>query len=346
MLQSVPPRLRVALAVILTALASLVVVFTVTDDPDQPGHTRTTVTIRLSPLARAAVPDRQLEAPASAVAAVAASDADDHQGGRDEAPPGVTARVLEAGREQQDRLAATDNLPVTAPAAAPSQAGCRSRFITSYSSRRGLAPRMIVLHYTVSPNTPGWGDVDGVTAYFARASTQASSNYVIDGEGHCNYIVREVDKAWTQAAANPFSVSIEQINTGREKVYAAPAGLARTARVVHDIAKRWGIPLRAGRVSGCQVAVSGVVDHHSLGACGGGHFDITPYGAAQVIAAARALDSAPVKRLTVKQRRWCDLLQGYRARVRRGEHPSQEAARRAVARRKLLARDEAPCPRR
>jgi N-acetyl-anhydromuramyl-L-alanine amidase AmpD len=64
-----------------------------------------------------------------------------------------------------------------------------------------------VLHYTVSPNRVGWSDVNAVVAEFANPAFQASSNYVIDGEGHCAYIVRESDKAWTQAAANPFAIS-------------------------------------------------------------------------------------------------------------------------------------------
>lgn len=221
----------------------------------------------------------------------AAQDAlDDHQGARSETPDGVPAAQLEAAREQQDALAQSDQLPIVTPDAAPSQVGCVTRLVQDYSSRRGVRPRLFVLHYTVSPNRPGWSDVNAVVSLFDTPSFQASSNYVIDGEGNCAYIVRESDKAWTQAAANPVSISVEVINTGREPVYAASAGLAKIARVAHDAMKRWGIPFQMGAVSGCTVVRAGMIDHGMLGACGGGHHDIAPYKVAPVLAAAKALE--------------------------------------------------------
>lgn len=337
-------------ALLAAMLAAVVAAFAVLGiDTTQPDPARSpTVTVELGPIAKAnpELPD-QLRVPAAAIADVARSQADDHDEERNENPPGVTPQALEDGREQQERLAALDQLPVVVPDAAPVQAGCRSRFIPSYSSRRGVAPRLFVLHYTVSPNRPGWSDVDGITGYFARPSTNASSNYVIDAEGNCNYLVREADKAWTQAALNPVSISVEIINTGREPTLIGAAGgpgLRQLARVARDATRRWGIPLRRGRVSGASVATSGIVAHKDLGAAGGGHVDISPYNVDKVIAAARALNQPAPRRLNAKQRRWCSLLQGYRARTRR-ENPSRETERKAVRRRQLLARNNAPCPR-
>ena len=214
---------------------------------------------------------------------------------RSENPSGVKPAQLDAAREQQEKLAASDQLPIIFPDAAPVQRGCTTRLVRNYSSRRGVRPRVFVLHYTVSANRPGWSDVNAIVSLFDRASYAASSNYVIDNEGNCAYIVRETDKAWTQAAANPISISVEVVNTGHELTYAGTAGLQKIAMVVSDALKRWDIPLQRGLVVGCTVKSAGIIDHSSLGACGGGHHDITPYSVPEVIAAVRAFRASEAK---------------------------------------------------
>lgn len=236
-------------------------------------------------------PEKTVTLPTPVVDAAKSSDLADHQASRSENPAGVTAAQLDASREQQERLAASSALPNVTPDAAPQQRGCTTRLVRNYSSRRGVPPRLFVLHYTVSPNRPGWSDVYAVASLFDRAAFQASSNYIVDAEGHCLYIVRESDKAWTQAAANPFAVSVEVINTGHEPTYAGTAGAKKVALLIHDVAHRWHFPIQAGAVAGCLVVRPGVVDHRSLGACGGGHFDITPYPITPLIRAAAALDA-------------------------------------------------------
>jgi hypothetical protein len=244
-------------------------------------------------------PQKTVTVPKTVAKAAAKSGLDDHDGLRTENPPGVPAAQLDASRVQQEALAASSALPNVTPDAAPQQRGCTTRLVLNYSSRRGVPPRIFVLHYTVSPNRDGWSDVYSVAGLFDRPAFQASSNYIIDNEGHCLYIVRESDKAWTQAAANPFSVSVETINSGHEATYAGVDGLKKIALVAHDVAHRWHFPIQEGLVQGCQVVRPGIVDHHSLGACGGGHFDITPFSTQQVVAAARALDG---KQPIVKRR--------------------------------------------
>jgi peptidoglycan hydrolase-like protein with peptidoglycan-binding domain len=234
--------------------------------------------------------EHQLELPTTLVDKAKAGLED--EGLRTENPAGATPAQLDASREQQERLAASSALPNVTPDAAPQQRGCTTRLVQDYSSRRGVPPRIFVLHYTVSPNRPGWSDVYAVASLFDRPAFQASSNYIVDAEGHCLYIVRESDKAWTQAAANPFAVSVEVINTGHEPTYAGTAGAKKVALLIHDVAHRWHFPIQAGAVAGCLVVRPGVVDHHALGACGGGHFDITPYSTAPLIRAAAALDAS------------------------------------------------------
>ena len=226
-----------------------------------------------------------ISVPVAAVKQAERSNVGGHEGARDETPAGAPASVIRAARKQQAVFARTDRLPRSFPLAAPVQRGCRTELVQDYSSRHGVKPRIFVLHYTVSPNVPGWADVNAVVHEFNTWAFQASSNYVIDGEAHCAYIVREVDKAWTQAALNPDAISVEVINTGHEPVYAAAAGLAKIALVVSDATCRWKIPIQQGLVAGGVVKRPGIVDHSSLGVAGGGHHDITPYSVHQVIAA-------------------------------------------------------------
>lgn len=252
-------------------------------------------------------PTSTVNLPTAVVDAAKASDLDDHQGLRSQNPPGVTPAQLDASETQQEKLAVQANLPNVTPDAAPQQRGCTTRLVQNYSTRRGVPPRIFVLHYTVSANRPGTSDVYAVTSLFDRPAFQASSNYVIDNEGNCLYIVRESDKAWTQAAANPFSISAEVINTGHEPTYAGSKGLAKLGLVISDAAKRWAIPLQRGLVSGCMVVRPGIVDHHSLGACGGGHFDITPFSVDAVIAAAKKARGEPVVKPKPKELTTCSV---------------------------------------
>jgi hypothetical protein len=219
-------------------------------------------------------------------------DAKPEAGMRDETPDNVPPKQIEAGREQQDHLAIKDLLPIGLPLAAPVERGCRSEFVRNSSSRRGVAPREVVIHWTGSKNVPGWSDVQGVVAWFNNVQSQASSNYVIDAEGHCAYIVREYDKAWAQAAFNPLALSIEVVNSGGPFEnfggYLVPKpGLRKIGQVVADMARRWHIPLRVGATYNCRVLRGGIVDHKSLGICGGGHPDIGKYSLAPIIHAAR-----------------------------------------------------------
>lgn len=141
------------------------------------------------------------------------------------------------------------------------------------SSRGGVKPRLIVLHITVSHNRPGTGDVKAIASYFGQLSTQASSHLVIDAEGNSCRCVPDAAKAWTQAAYNPQSLSIEQVEFAdkpRAQWLAENAkGLDETAKFVAAWSIKYGIPLRVS-------TSSGVCQHRDLGAAGGGHVDCGP----------------------------------------------------------------------
>jgi hypothetical protein len=314
--------IKAALAAIIALPFGIALVVVLPGDHNQPAST---VTVTL----KGPGPDKTISVPQAAVEQAQASDVGHHEGMRDELPPNVPLKDLTAAADQQDQLAASDALPIVTPDAAPEQAGCRSRFVRNYSSRRGVRPRLWVLHYTVSSNRPGWSDVEAIDSLFNNASFAASSNYVIDNEGHCDYIVRESDKAWTQATYNPVSISVEVINTGSEPTYAEAAGLAKIAQVISDSSKRWDIPIRHGAVSGCTVTRSGIVDHSTLGACGGNHNDIGHYSIDEVIAAVQAYRHTT--EVTATDRATCRKLNYWRTHGRHHGKAEHNAIRRRHA---------------
>lgn len=278
------------LAIAAALLAAITVTITVLVSSDDNGKPKVSVTIEVG--GPHGTPTKTIEAPAAAVEAADATDIANHDGLRDETPPGAPDALLDQARDQQDALAETDQLPIVTPLAAPEQAGCKTRLVQNFSTRRGVRPRVFVLHYTASRNIAGWGDVDAIVALFDRRAFAASSNYVVDAEGHCAYIVRESDKAWTQAAFNPLAISVEVIGMGTEKRYLPADGLAKLGRVVSDATCRWEIPIQQGAIAGGTVAKPGIVDHRALGLAGGGHYDIAPYNPNEVIAAAKAARKA------------------------------------------------------
>jgi hypothetical protein len=269
-----------AVAAILAAGATLTIAYVDSDGDQRPD----TIIVELG----GPQPGEQvITVPAPALEQAQRSDLGDHEQLRSENPPGATPAQLDAAEQQQEALAANDQLPIVTPLAAPSQRGCRTRLVQNHSSRRGVRPRLFVVHYTVSPNRPGWSDVDAITALFDRPAFAASSTYIVDSEGNCAYIVRESDKPWTQAAFNPVSISVEVINTGREGRLLAPTGLAKLGRVCADATRRWEIPIQVGAVAGGRVTRAGIVTHQMLGPVGGGHVDISPYALQPIVAACR-----------------------------------------------------------
>lgn len=186
--------------------------------------------------------------------------------------PGDThAELAEPLRQPNDTPVVTQEGPL----AAQEIAGCRTRFVGNSSSRNGTRPRVIVWHQTVSHDSPGWADQDGLTAMANRRSSGVSWHLLVGSrDGNCTYTVPLTLKAWTQANANPFSIGIEVQAFGDEPSYVTARGKATLLRVTRAAAKQFGIPLQRGKVSGCRVARAGIVEHHDLGTCGGGHVDV------------------------------------------------------------------------
>lgn len=305
------------------------------DEPEKPSSITITVNTNTGPTTITTTP--------AAVEAAAPVDA----GGRDETPPGLSPEAVAAAAAQQDLFAKKDRLPLTQPDAAPEQPGCRSNFVKSYSSRGGTKPRLIVEHYTVSGNLPGFRDINALTAYSNNTANGVSWTYNFDRDGNCAYTVRETDKPWTQATMNRVSIGIEIINRGAgDGPLFTSSGLKRHARVVSDISRRWDIPVRRGKInrSTCTVVRSGILDHNSLGTCGGNHFDITPYDVDKIITAVRVYRAK-----TDATTRRCNELAALRKRAawrkRTGRTPTwtKSRATRARALKRVLGPKAASC---
>lgn len=317
-------RWKVWLPLLAAIATTFGVVIVVSDDngDNVPDH----VTVVVNRAAGDGVPTRTLTVPEAAVDRARKALESDLRSTPEQTPD---QQVQNAGERAAQIRATEDPLPTAG--ATQGFAGCVSKFVVNQSSRGGVRPQVQVLHYTVSGNRPGWDDVNAIVALFNRASFQASSNFVIDGEGHCAYIVPIENKAWTQAGGNPFAVSYEVINTGSESVYLAPAGLAKLRSVMREVARRTGIPLRQGRINGCAPAVSGIVQHKDGGICWGGHGDIGPFSVPPIVA---FVARAPV-RYTAREQR---ILASVAVRSDRGGHSHAFWCRRTQAQRLAIRR--------
>lgn len=266
-----PARVR-ALLLSLVALCAGVTVTVVVADPDQDGRPdqATVIVERAAPQPAG---DLAVPTPASPGATVAPPQSVL----RDETPPAVRAPELDAGRAANERR--DDRLPARPqPVGGAQNYSCRQDFSGNvYSSRRGQRPLSAKLHYTVSPNVPGWGDVRAVQGYFKRTRV-GSSTFIVDFEKNCLQMVPLDAAPWTQGAFNRTSWSIEIIATGREtrqQWLASP--LIRDgmlAALVRDTNQRLGLPLRWVDPVGC-VDQLGITDHDLL-ECGNVHTDVKP----------------------------------------------------------------------
>lgn len=260
----------IALLAAVLSLASLSVALSIDTTIGPGGSVHRQITFHVDRSGSPGVQTGTVTAPASVVAAVKPNLESDL---RDETPVGAPPAQIEVNEDKATQVKATLP-PIPTAGATADVPGCVTRFVGNQSSREGVRPIWFVLHYTVSPNVPGWADVNAVAALFDRSGSQASSHFIIDAEGHCLYIVPLERKSWTESAGNRLSVSVEVIDTGRETTYLPPPGIAKLRQVFGVVSSRIGIAAREGSV---YPAVGGCVQHKDGGLAWGGHIDITPF---------------------------------------------------------------------
>lgn len=138
----------------------------------------------------------------------------------------------------------------------------------NFSSRGGVPIARMVLH-----TSEGGGTALGLRDYFNQSGVEASSHKAVDQTGDSVTMVPDSEKAWTQAAYNPGSLSIEQIGyastTHDQWVRGHHNQLCRVARILAGWSIAHDIPLR-------NSVAHGVCQHKDLGAEGGGHSDCGP----------------------------------------------------------------------
>lgn len=142
----------------------------------------------------------------------------------------------------------------------------------NYSSRGSFEVRLIVLHTAEGART-----IEDLGNYFARSSVNASSHVGADDTKNTigEYVMRH-DKAWTQAAANPVSISLElcafaKWSTAEWNTH--PNMLENCARWIAEEAAYFSLPIVKLSPTQAQGSASGVCQHRDLGSAGGGHQD-------------------------------------------------------------------------
>jgi N-acetyl-anhydromuramyl-L-alanine amidase AmpD len=154
--------------------------------------------------------------------------------------------------------------------------------VCNQSSRNGVKPTVIVLHDTEGANVPNSiVDLQSLASWFNNPSAQASSHVGVDSDGYAAKFVDDNNKAWTQAAYNPKSLSIEQVGFATQTAW-PEAQLNKAAQYIAYWSKKYDIPI-------VHSTSHGVCQHRDLGAAGGGHHDVSEtYPLARVLEKAKA----------------------------------------------------------
>lgn len=230
---------------------------------------------------------------------------------------------------------------VSGPLAAPEWPGCKTRFTPVNFSSRTAPIRGFALHFTASPNRPGWADMNGLAAFSSSRAAGVSWHFLVDREGHCYYMVPVSKKAWTIGNLNSQTINVETIGTGREPGYGGTAGFRKVAAIVRRAGSIYHFPVRLGAVSNCNVTRPGVITHWMGGACSGGHVDVRPYDIAALVRQMAAVGPRP---LTVAQRKACSLLTFHRKRAHEIGSWSSVRARRAAELKARIPRGRCASP--
>lgn len=132
--------------------------------------------------------------------------------------------------------------------------------------------RLIVLHTAEGART-----IESLGDWFSRPSNEVSSHAGADDEHNTiGEYVKPGHKAWTQAYANPVSVSIELCGFAawtEEEWFKHPRMLENCAKWIAEEAARFDIPIVRLSAEAAKGNGRGICQHSDLGKWGGGHHD-------------------------------------------------------------------------
>jgi hypothetical protein len=163
----------------------------------------------------------------------------------------------------------------------------------NYSSRGGSNVRLVIVHTAQGATT-----IQSLGAYFANPASQVSSHTGIDDTPNTvGQYVQRPDKAWTAAAANPYSIQTELCAWAEwttTQWNAHPTMLSNCAQWIAEECAYFNIPIRRLTPQQAQGGSAGICGHVDLGSMGGGHWDPGPnFPMDQVIAMAAGQSPTP-----------------------------------------------------
>jgi N-acetyl-anhydromuramyl-L-alanine amidase AmpD len=163
----------------------------------------------------------------------------------------------------------------------------------NYSSRAGTKVRLVCTHTAEGALT-----YQSLGAYFQNPSSGVSSHAGIDDTpNEIGIYVDRAMKAWTQANANPYTVSVELCGFASwttTQWNAHPVMLSNCAQWIAEECAYFNIPIRRLTAQQAQGGSAGICGHVDLGSMGGGHWDPGPsFPMDQVIAQAQGQSPTP-----------------------------------------------------
>jgi hypothetical protein len=327
-----PPPLPPWLRVVLTAFIALCVagagVGLVTSvDDDGHGHkvTKRTVTFKVDSADKDHAPDKTITLNSEGQSVLEEQQTDVEQDRQSAAEASLHEEHLPpadvAAKAHQLQPPGQPEVPARVPLASVTQPGCTTAIVRNQSSRRGSPVLFGFIHWTGSIPTLGPQGGLAIVRWFDLGASQASSHYITDQQGRCWLTVPESAKAWTEANANSWGVSVEITNAGVQPLFQTAKGRAIVVKLMIGWHHRWKIPYRHGIIhqgkrNSCVPVRSGFLAHRDAGRCGGGHPDVGTFDMDGLIREAQAKDHlGGLKPLTKTQKHACDVLNFHRHRA-------------------------------
>ena len=119
--------------------------------------------------------------------------------------------------------------------------GAEWRPLSINFTRGGNRPRVVILHIIV-------GTLAGADSWFRNSRSRVSAHFGVGKDGRIRQWVDTADRAWANAGANPYSISIE--NEGQVGDALTAAQVESNAHIVAWASKAHDIPIQVNNSTG------------------------------------------------------------------------------------------------